>query len=315
MVIMYIILIIFGFMALYLIATNPYVNPYKLIMIFGKKGSGKSTILTKYALQYIKKGWTVYSTEHIPGVYFIQPEYIGKFNLKDFNYKPIDPDDYRGIKKLLIKLRLKFFPHKPKVLLLIDEVGMIYDNRNFKNFNTKVRDFFKLQRHYYVKCVMFSQTFDVDKKLRDLTDAMYLVKNVARVFCYGKKIRKYQNISNDSMDGSGGKIVDDYEFEPFILFFVGSRTLTYIPKYSKSFNSFLAPKLPDIEFQCVTYDRDKLPDISDEDKSDQDNPDDDKPDDSDAAIEELPEDDISDVDKIEENEPDKNTALQEEGRE
>ncbi len=79
---------------------------------------------------------------------------------------------------------------------------------------------------------------------------------------------------------------------------------------TKSFNSFLAPKLPDIEFQCVTYDRDKLPDISDEDKSDQDNPDDDKPDDSDAAIEELPEDE----DKIEENEPDKNTALQEEGR-
>lgn len=305
-----IVLIIFGFMAIYLIATNPYTNPYKLIMIFGKKGSGKSTILTKYAIQYIKKGWTVYSTEHIPGVYFIQPEYIGKFNLKDYNYKPIDPDDYRGIKKLLVKLRLKFFPHKPKVLLLIDEVGIIYDNRNFKNFNTKVRDFFKLQRHYYVKCVMFSQTFDVDKKLRDLTDAMYLVKNVARVFCYGKKIRKYQNISNDSMDGSGGKIVDDYEFEPFILFFVGSRTLTYIPKYSKSFNSFLAPKLPDIEFQCVTYDRDNLPDISDEDKSDQDNPDDDKPNDSDAAIEKLPEDE----DKIEENEPDKNTALQEEGR-
>lgn len=307
MVIMYIILIIFGFMALYLIATNPYVNPYKLIMIFGKKGSGKSTILTKYALQYIKKGWTVYSTEHIPGVYFIQPEYIGKFNLKDFNYKPIDPDDYRGIRKLLVKLRLKFFPHKPKVLLLIDEVGMIYDNRNFKNFNTKVRDFFKLQRHYYVRCIMFSQTFDVDKKLRDLTDAMYLVKNVARIFCYGKKIRKYQNINNDSSDGSGGKIVDDYEFEPFLLFWLGSRTLTYIPKYSKSFNSFLAPELPDIEFECVTYDRDKLPDISDQDN----------PDDSDAAIEELPEDDNSGVDEIDKdgNEPDKNTALQEEGRE
>lgn len=284
---------------IFLILTNSYTNPYKLIMIFGKKGSGKSTILTKYAIQYMKKGWTVYSTEHIPGVYFIQPEYIGKFNLKDFNYKPIDPDDYRGPKKLLVRLRLKFFPHKPKVLLLIDEVGMIYDNRNFKNFNTKVRDFFKLQRHYYVKCVMFSQTFDVDKKLRDLTDAMYLVKNVARVFCYGKKIRKYQNISNDSVDGSGGKIVDDYEFEPFILFFAGSRTLTYIPKYSKSFNSFIAPKLSDIEFQCVTYDRDNLPDISD-----QDNPDD-KPDDSDAAIEELPEDDNSGVDEIDKdgNEP------------
>ena len=210
--------IIFAMACCYLIATNPYTNPYKLIMIFGKKGSGKSTILTKYAIQYLKKGWTVYSTEHIPGVYYIPPGYIGKFMLKDYNYTPIDLDDYRGLKRLLLKLRLKFFPHRPKILLLIDEVGMIYDNRHFKNFNDSVRDFFKLQRHYYVKCVMFSQTFDVDKKLRDLTDCMYLVKNFARVFCYGKKIRKYQNINNDSADGSGGKIVDDYEFEHFLLF-------------------------------------------------------------------------------------------------
>lgn len=260
---------VFVFMAVYLIFTNPYVNPYKLIMIFGKKGSGKSTILAKYALKYIKKGWTVYSTEHIPGVYYISPEYIGKFNLKDYNYHPINPDDYKGLLKLLVRLRLKFFPHKPKVLLLIDEVGMIYDNRNFKNFDNSVRDFFKLQRHYYVRCVMFSQTFDVDKKLRDLTDCMYLVKNVARVFCYGKKIRKYQNISNDSMDGSGGKIVDDYEFEPFLLFFLGSRTITYIPKYSKSFNSFLAPELPEMNFKRVEYDRNLLPDINTADPDDE----------------------------------------------
>lgn len=179
--------IIFVMACCYLIATNPYTNPYKLIMIFGKKGSGKSTILTKYAIQYLKKGWTVYSTEHIPGVYYIPPGYIGKFMLKDYNYTPIYLDDYRGLKRLLLKLRLKFFPHRPKILLLIDEVGMIYDNRHFKNFNDSVRDFFKLQRHYYVKCVMFSQTFDVDKKLRDLTDCMYLVKNFARVFAMERR--------------------------------------------------------------------------------------------------------------------------------
>lgn len=253
--------VIFVMACCYLIATNPYTNPYKLIMIFGKKGSGKSTILTKYAIQYLKKGWTVYSTEHIPGVYYIPPGYIGKFMLKDYNYTPIDLDDYRGLKRLLLKLRLKFFPHRPKILLLIDEVGMIYDNRHFKNFNDSVRDFFKLQRHYYVKCVMFSQTFDVDKKLRDLTDCMYLVKNFARVFCYGKKIRKYQNINNDSADGSGGKIVDDYEFEPFLLFWLGTRTLTFIPKYSRHFNSFIAPSLPEVSFACTNYNRDKLPDV------------------------------------------------------
>ena len=250
----------------YLIVTNPYVNPYQLIMIFGKKGSGKSTILTKLSRQYIKKGWTVYSTEHLPDVYYITPEMIGRFALTDFNYKEINVNDYKGLKKLFLKLRLHFFPHKPKVLLLIDEVGMIYDNRNFKNFDSRVRDFFKLQRHYYVRCYMFSQTFDVDKKLRDLTDAMYIVKNVARVFCYGKKIAKRQTIDNNAIDGSGGKIVDCYEFEPFLLFWLGSRTLTFIPKYSRHFNSFIAPKLPALPFRSVDYDAKTMPDIEFEDK-------------------------------------------------
>ena len=76
-----------------------------------------------------------------------------------------------------------------------------------------------------------------------------------------KKIRKYQNINNDSTDGSGGKIVDDYEFEPFLLFWLGTRTLTFIPKYSRYFNSFIAPSLPEVSFACTNYNRDKLPDV------------------------------------------------------
>lgn len=250
-----------AFMSVYLIWTNPYVNPYKLYMIFGKKGSGKSTILTKLAMQYLKRGWTVYSTEHIPGVYYITPGCIGIYHLPDVNFVPINLDNYSGLHKFFMRIRLKFFPHRPKVLLLIDEVGMIYDNRNFKNFDARVRDFFKLQRHYYVRCYMFSQTFDVDKKLRDLTDCMYLVKNVGRVFCYGKRIVKKQTINNDASDGSGGKIVEAYEFEPFLLFWLGSRTLTYIPKYAKHFNSFIAPQLPSLSFELVKYEADKLPEV------------------------------------------------------
>lgn len=42
-------------MFLFLKLTDKYVNPYKLIMIFGKKGSGKTTTLTKIALKELKK--------------------------------------------------------------------------------------------------------------------------------------------------------------------------------------------------------------------------------------------------------------------
>ena len=58
---MYIVLFLIGcalisFVAYHVIA---YRNPYKLYMCFGKKGSGKTTLMTKLCLQYRKKGWNV----------------------------------------------------------------------------------------------------------------------------------------------------------------------------------------------------------------------------------------------------------------
>ena len=44
-------------------ATKKYLNPYKLVFVFGKKGSGKSTLIQKLSNKYYKNGWTVYSTE------------------------------------------------------------------------------------------------------------------------------------------------------------------------------------------------------------------------------------------------------------
>ena len=140
--------------------TLKYLNPYKLTMIFGKKGSGKTTLLTKITLQHLCKGWQVYSNVRIPGAYLIKDEDVGR----------------------------AFIP--PNSVLLIDEVGMIWDNRQYKDFQSHVRDWFKLQRHYKVKVFLFSQTFDIDKKLRDLTDEMYLVENKLRVFSYSKRIIK-----------------------------------------------------------------------------------------------------------------------------
>lgn len=123
----------------YHLLTKKYINPYRLTMVFGKKGSGKSTLMVRLAYKYLAKGWSVFCTEKLDGCYWI--------DYKDIGYKNIPPNS----------------------LLLIDEVGMLYDNRNFKEFKPAVRDWFKLQRHYKVRVYMFSQSFDVDKKLRDLT--------------------------------------------------------------------------------------------------------------------------------------------------
>lgn len=229
------------------VLTYKYTNPYKLTMIFGKKGAGKTTLLVKLAYKHIKKGWTVYSTENIPGTRFVDYNDIGKYHFPDVSFVPFNPYDYRGLVRIFKQVRHWVFPYRPKVLLLIDEVGLVWNNRDFKNFKVEVRRWFKLQRHYYTKVYMFSQSFDVDKQLRDLTDQMYLIRNFMRVFSYGKRIIKRPDLKQSYEDGSGN-IVDDLRFDSIILFWFGSRMLTFIPRWAKLFNSFVIDPLPVREY-------------------------------------------------------------------
>lgn len=208
------ILIFFLFVLFCVVLSFRYRNPYKLIMVFGKKGSGKTTFLTKTAYRALKRGKPVFSTVFIPGVRLFDVQDIGRM----------------------------FFP--PESVILIDEVGMIWDNRNFKNFRTDVRDYFKLQRHYRHTVYLFSQTFDVDVKLRNLTDAMYLLRCHMGWLSVARRIRRDIVIVEPTGE-SESRIADSLEFEPLWLSFFGARTIvfTFIPSWVKLFSSFDAPGL------------------------------------------------------------------------
>ena len=199
-----------------------YRNPYKLIMVFGKKGSGKTTFLTKTAFRALKAGKPVFSTVFIPGVQLFDVQDIGRMS----------------------------FP--PGSVILIDEVGMIWDNRNFKNFRMDVRDYFKLQRHYRHTVYLFSQTFDVDVKLRNLTDAMYLLRCHMGWLSIARRIRRDIVIVEPTGE-SESRIADSLEFEPVWLSLFGARTIvfTFIPAWVKLFSSFEAPELfPTVSRLC-----------------------------------------------------------------
>lgn len=195
------------------IATLKYKNPYKLTMIFGKKGSGKSTTLTRIACEAYKAGKQVYANIPLPNAILIQESDIG------------------------------FYDIPPESVLIIDEAGMVWDNRHFKNFKPEVRDWFKLQRHHRVRVYLASQTFDIDKKIRDLCDDMYLVECKFRIFAYAKRIIRKITLTKPVGDAEA-KITEELKFDSVLFCWAGSRMCTLIPRYAGVFDSFDVKRLP-----------------------------------------------------------------------
>lgn len=201
-----------------------YRNPYKLFMVFGRKGSGKTTLMNKLAQQYLKKGWTVFSDTDIPGCY--------QFDIKEFG--------------------LIMFPENS--LILIDEVNLIWDNRDFKTFPKHVAKYFRLQRKYKHTVYLFSQTFDVDKKIRDLCDHLYLVQNFMNCFSVARRVTKHITIVHADKSAQGeSKIVDDYRIDSIFASFFGGIRITYIPRWAKYFKSFDPPMLQQKQFNLTPY--------------------------------------------------------------
>lgn len=228
LIIFVIVLIIIVFIIFLL--SKKYINPYRLYMVFGKKGSGKTTYLIKLMHKYHKLGRPIFTTldpkeinlDLMPFVNFIKPEFIG------------------------------YMVPPPESVLFVDEVGMIWDNRDFKKFKPEVRDYFKLQRHYRNIVYLFSQTFDIDLKLRTLTDAMYLCTNPIPIFSVVKRIKRTIVLVQPVADAEG-RIADSLEFIPWYmnLFGMGALQLTYIPKWSKYFNSHGIPNTPVFAYNSI----------------------------------------------------------------
>lgn len=207
--------ILFCFLTVFLLIwdrlTYKYLNRWKLIFVCGPKGTGKSTDLVKRRVKAIRKGQKVYCTEPIPGTYQINPTSdIGKYEF--------DEDS----------------------LVLIDEVGMVWDSRKYKDFPSYVNDWFRLQRHRKITVVMYSQDWDVDKRIRTQCDEMYLLEKRFRVFSIGKGIYKQITI-NESTAEASSNVDHNLHFMPLLS--PHSRTFTFIPKWAGLFDSFIAPKL------------------------------------------------------------------------
>lgn len=213
-----ILLFIFALLFAFVLYTRKFVNPYKLIFIFGKKGAFKSTSMIREMKKHQKKGWTIYTDMKdciLPGVRIFDVKDLGKF---------IPP---------------------PRSCVFLDEVGITYDNRNWKNFPPEVRDYFKFQRKYKNKVYMNSQAFDIDPKLRALVDSMILQTSILDCISISRPIRRSICLTEPSAE-SESRIADRLSFSP-----LWDWKILYMPPYFKYFNSFDAPPRPFLNFTQI----------------------------------------------------------------
>lgn len=168
--------------------------------VFGLPRSGKSTYLAYLARHAIRHGVKVYSNYYIEGCYTLDFENLGKVDYSD-------------------------------CLMLIDEISLLADSRDWKSFNSDLKYFITNHGHYGVHIVYCSQSFrDCDVKIRNCTENLY---QVTRSIFGLSRIRRVSKV----MGVSDGNFQEYYDVE-------GLGKFIYRPKYYKFFDSFVRRPLP-----------------------------------------------------------------------
>lgn len=209
------------FLVLYVIWVWPYINRFKLRIVAGPKGSGKSTYLTMKGYKYLKKGWDVYTNMEdcfLPGVKIVNPNDFGPYMVSKNS------------------------------VCLFDEAMTIWDCRDFKAFSPEQRNAFVYSRHHKVILYVATQDYNgIDKKIRVLADEIVLLQNLGVVFTLIRPIRKKLTLSKKKTDEATGNTEEGFvEHMSFKSIF--SWRMLYIPKYAKYFDSYVTEDLPPIPY-------------------------------------------------------------------
>lgn len=194
---------------------------------FGLPGCGKSTIMAKIAvkeLRRIKRGCSKY--DYVFTNFYVKGCY--KFDFSDLQCYNFE-----------------------NALVLLDEITIDADNRDFKNFPRATLEWFILHRHYNCDVIYFTQQWDaVDKKIRNLTYNLYYAK---KIFCFTFCRQIFRTIDINELTR---EIITGYRFPNLLeLFFGKALKFTFRPLYYKFFNSFDKPLNRPL-FSAIPWDND-----------------------------------------------------------
>lgn len=188
--------------------TAKFNSPYTLDVIFGKKGCGKSTTLNKLAYKYYSKGWNVFC---------------------DLN------DSMQSFVTQIDASQLWKYKLPANSVVFVGEANLHWDNRDFKDFPKPLQKYFRKQRHKRVKIILFSQTYDTDKKIRDLADRLYIATKKLKLWTSCTPYVKTPCIVPAREAKDTAKLTDDFVKVPFFMF---QGITTFIPRWVNSFDSF-----------------------------------------------------------------------------
>lgn len=205
---------------------------------FGLPGSGKSTFLAMIAYKALKKGHVVFVNEDFPitGCYLYNFSDLGKYELRDG-------------------------------LILMDEISLDADNRDFKTFSKRSKEFFALHRHFGLDVVWATQTFDgADKKIKNLTQQLYYIRPFGNL-SFAIEVTSFMIIpSKKSLKTQAQDILQSHikpGFLSLLLFPInGSIKFCRRKKYYDLFDSFCVPEYPKIHLPY--YDGEKVLHAGDE---------------------------------------------------
>lgn len=192
---------------------------------FGLPGSGKTTFLTMIAqkeLNRIASGRSPYkrvlTNFYCHGCYKIDYSQLGLYDLSDS-------------------------------LILLDEITLDADSRNFKQFDQIKKKFFLMHRHYSIDVIYFTQQWDgVDKKIRDITHDLYYVKKLRLPLLdnisVATRIFRVLDINEDTKE-----IINGYRFPNWFDRLIGrTREWCIRPRWYPYFDSYDREELPEFTF-------------------------------------------------------------------
>ena len=185
-----------------------------VIGVFGLPGMGKTTMLTAAAhaslsgkrFLGIPPHDKVYTSFECPGCYQLDFSKFGKYKFEN-------------------------------ALIIIDEIMLYADSRDFKNFSDDQKYFWSHSRHANLTVLWASQQYDdCDKKIRGLTDHYYLLeKSKFLPVSYVKPIVRH-------LGARQGSFKDTVTLGAPL-----SWTFIWRPKYYKLFDSFVYRDLPPVD--------------------------------------------------------------------